>query len=233
MVTAHKVRAFVWFCFVVSLVAACSRDEVNSNSQTTASDSNVESKEKVQDKTSPAETLVSQNVMSPEDQLVAANENQLDTEFFLFDRYPPDDVIDDGGQPRGTKHKVGMPLDLAQKYPQLVDTLATLKDFTTERDQYLAANGFVAHCTIRFWMARVFEIHERENDFMIEVVASAGSDDCGVYVDGSCYEDWSIPKNNPAVMTLIRRYEYGPSTKGLYFRDIDSPGTVENSSDSP
>jgi hypothetical protein len=229
MVTAHKVLAFVWFCFVVSLVSACSRDELNSNSQATAS-SNVESKEKLQDKTSSTKTLVSQNVMSPEDQLIAANENELDTEFFLFDRYPPDDAIDDGGQSRGTKHKVGMPLDLAQKYPQLVDTLATLKDFTTERDQYLAANGFVAHCNIRFWGAIVFEIHERENDFMIEVVASAGSDDCE-WTDGSCYEDWSISKNNPAVMTLIQRYKYGASTRRIFFRSDASP--VGNSPDSP
>ncbi len=232
MGTAHKVLAFVWFCFVVSLVSACSRDEVKSISQATASP-NPESKEKLQDTRSPAATLVSQNVISPEDQLIAAIENQLDTEFFLVERYAPDGVFDDGGQSFGTMHKVGMPLDLAQKYPQLVETLATLKNFTTERDQYLAANGFVAHCTIRFWMARVFEIHERENDFMIEVVASAGSDDCGMWIDGSCYEDWSIPKNNPAVMTLLQRYEYRPTERAMFFRDVDSPGPVGNSPDSP
>ena len=232
MVQSCKVANTALFCIVACVFSACSRDDGASDSQSTAS-SNAESKEKLQDTRSTAETLVSQNVISPEDQLIAAIENQLDMEFFLFDRYAPDDVIDDGGQSFGTMHKVGMPLDLAQKYPQLVDTLATLKDFTTERDQYLAANGFVAHCTIRFWMARVFEIHERENDFMIEVVASAGSDDCGMWIDGSCYEDWSITKNNPAVMTLLQRYEYRPTKRAMFFRDVDSPGPVGNSLDSP
>ncbi len=229
MVQSCKVANTALFCIVACVFSACSRDDGAPDSQTTAS-SNIESKEKLQDERSTAKTLVSQNVVSPGDQLGAANENELDTEFFLFDRYPPDDAIDDGGQSRGTKHKVGMPLDLAQKYPQLVDTLATLKDFTTERDQYLAANGFVAHCNIRFWGAIVFEIHERENDFMIEVVASAGSDDCE-WTDGSCYEDWSISKNNPAVMTLIQRYKYGASTRRIFFRSDASP--VGNSPDSP
>jgi hypothetical protein len=131
-----------------------------------------------------------------------------DTAFFTYDRNAPPTVTTNGDQSHGTMNKVGVPLDLSQKFQVLMPIVATLKNYSNDRNQFLTANNYTPRCAVRFWLTYVWEIHERETDYLLEVVTSAGSDDCGSCVDGGCYEDWSIPKSSLSSINLVQRYEF-------------------------
>lgn len=114
-----------------------------------------------------------------------------DTAFFVYDVNANGETT--GMESNGDRHKVGVIEAVTSSYPTLLLLFPQLLNSNDDRDAFLVTSGYIPQLRYRFWRVLVESAQTLPSGTVeIHVSASAGSDRCGMCMDGAVSEIWIV-----------------------------------------